>query len=64
MLRTPQGLVDLFLDTLLGALAKRQDVNNLTGVSNNAGAGDSGLGTAFSITPYLVLTLNVHQGSF
>ncbi|KAJ7273153.1 hypothetical protein C8J57DRAFT_1316931 [Mycena rebaudengoi] len=31
-------------DTLLGALAKRKDVNNLTGVSNNAGAGDSGLG--------------------
>ncbi|KAJ7739680.1 hypothetical protein DFH07DRAFT_965663 [Mycena maculata] len=31
-------------DTLLGALAKRKDVNNLTGVSNNAGSGDSGLG--------------------
>ncbi|KAF9256601.1 3-oxoacid CoA-transferase [Marasmius fiardii PR-910] len=31
-------------DTLLGALAKRKDVTNLTGVSNNAGAGDSGLG--------------------
>ncbi|KAJ6606469.1 hypothetical protein DFH09DRAFT_1017488 [Mycena vulgaris] len=30
-------------DTLLGALAKRKDVNNLTGVSNNAGSGDSGL---------------------
>ncbi|KAJ7043153.1 hypothetical protein C8F04DRAFT_1073843 [Mycena alexandri] len=30
-------------DTLLGALAKRKDVNNLTGVSNNAGFGDSGL---------------------
>ncbi|KAL0570852.1 hypothetical protein V5O48_011107 [Marasmius crinis-equi] len=31
-------------DTLLGALSKRKDVTNLTGVSNNAGAGDSGLG--------------------
>ncbi|KAJ7581390.1 3-oxoacid CoA-transferase [Mycena floridula] len=31
-------------DTLLGALAKRKDVTTLTGVSNNAGAGDSGLG--------------------
>ncbi|KAK0225175.1 hypothetical protein EDD85DRAFT_856709 [Armillaria nabsnona] len=31
-------------DTLLGALAKRKDVTNLTGVSNNAGSGDSGLG--------------------
>ncbi|KIM87523.1 hypothetical protein PILCRDRAFT_280068 [Piloderma croceum F 1598] len=31
-------------DTLLGALAKRKDVSKLTGVSNNAGAGDSGLG--------------------
>ncbi|ESK90298.1 coenzyme a [Moniliophthora roreri MCA 2997] len=31
-------------DTLLGALAKRSDVNKLVGVSNNAGAGDSGLG--------------------
>jgi 3-oxoacid CoA-transferase len=32
-------------DTLLGALAKRKDVSKLTGVSNNAGAGDCGLGT-------------------
>ncbi|KAG5651094.1 hypothetical protein H0H81_009870 [Sphagnurus paluster] len=32
-------------DTLLAALAKRKDeVKNLTAVSNNAGAGDSGLG--------------------
>ncbi|KAF8894729.1 hypothetical protein BD779DRAFT_1609376 [Infundibulicybe gibba] len=31
-------------DTLLGALAKRKEVVDLTGVSNNAGAGDSGLG--------------------
>ncbi|KAJ3728678.1 hypothetical protein C8R42DRAFT_693834 [Lentinula raphanica] len=32
-------------DTLLGALAKRKDeVTKLVGVSNNAGAGDSGLG--------------------
>ncbi|KAJ7197139.1 3-oxoacid CoA-transferase [Mycena pura] len=31
-------------DTLLGALARRKDVANLIGVSNNAGFGDSGLG--------------------
>ncbi|KAJ6488563.1 succinyl-CoA:3-ketoacid-coenzyme A transferase [Mycena vitilis] len=31
-------------DTLLSALARRKDVTNLTGVSNNAGSGDSGLG--------------------
>ena len=31
-------------DTLLAALVKRRDVANLTAVSNNAGAGDSGLG--------------------
>ncbi|KAF8061627.1 succinyl-CoA:3-ketoacid-coenzyme A transferase [Lyophyllum atratum] len=32
-------------DTLLAALAKRKDtVKDLTGISNNAGAGDSGLG--------------------
>ncbi|KAF8655844.1 hypothetical protein AX16_002928 [Volvariella volvacea WC 439] len=31
-------------DTLLAALANRKDVKNLVGVSNNAGAGDSGLG--------------------
>ncbi|KAH9482396.1 Succinyl-CoA:3-ketoacid coenzyme A transferase 1, mitochondrial [Psilocybe cubensis] len=30
-------------DTLLGAIAKRKDVTNLTGVSNNAGGNDSGL---------------------
>jgi 3-oxoacid CoA-transferase len=30
-------------DTLLGALAKRKDIKELTGVSNNAGGGDSGL---------------------
>lgn len=35
----------LMTDTLLGALAKRKEVTGLTGVSNNAGAGDSGLGT-------------------
>jgi acyl CoA:acetate/3-ketoacid CoA transferase alpha subunit len=34
----------MFVDTLLGALAKRKDVTKLTGVSNNAGQGDSGLG--------------------
>ncbi|CAL1705027.1 unnamed protein product [Somion occarium] len=31
-------------DTLVGALANRKDVNNLTAVSNNAGAGERGLG--------------------
>jgi hypothetical protein len=37
-------------ETLMAALAKRKDVNNLTGVSNNAGVsghpevGDAGLG--------------------
>ncbi|KIL68546.1 hypothetical protein M378DRAFT_184973 [Amanita muscaria Koide BX008] len=31
-------------DTLLGALSKRRDVKNLTGVSNNAGTPESGLG--------------------
>ncbi|KAI5987570.1 hypothetical protein EDD15DRAFT_2173488 [Pisolithus albus] len=31
-------------DTLLGALVKRKDISGLTAVSNNAGAGDSGLG--------------------
>jgi 3-oxoacid CoA-transferase len=31
-------------DTLLGALVKRKEVTKLTAVSNNAGAGDSGLG--------------------
>ncbi|KAF9466260.1 3-oxoacid CoA-transferase [Collybia nuda] len=36
-------------DTLLGALAKRKDVTNLTGVSNNAGAGDSGLGKLLNV---------------
>ena len=37
--------IDQFLDTLLAALVKRKEVVNLTAVSNNAGAGDSGLGT-------------------
>lgn len=37
------------LDTLLGALAKRKnEVTNLVGVSNNAGAGDSGLGEFYA----------------
>ncbi|PCH38157.1 3-oxoacid CoA-transferase [Wolfiporia cocos MD-104 SS10] len=31
-------------DTLIGALAKRKDVTKLTAVSNNAGAGELGLG--------------------
>ncbi|KAG1882890.1 3-oxoacid CoA-transferase [Suillus subluteus] len=35
-------------DTLLSALVKRKDVTKLTGVSNNAGAGDSGLGKLFN----------------
>ncbi|KAI6151091.1 hypothetical protein BKA82DRAFT_1000867 [Pisolithus tinctorius] len=35
-------------DTLLGALVKRTDINGLTAVSNNAGAGDSGLGKLLS----------------
>ncbi|KIY43574.1 succinyl-CoA:3-ketoacid-coenzyme A transferase [Fistulina hepatica ATCC 64428] len=37
------GLTRL-VDTLLGALAKRKDVTCLTGISNNAGAADAGLG--------------------
>jgi 3-oxoacid CoA-transferase len=32
-------------ETLIQALAKRDNVNKLTAVSNNAGVGDSGLGT-------------------
>ncbi|KAH7890003.1 3-oxoacid CoA-transferase [Phlebopus sp. FC_14] len=35
-------------DTLLAALVKRTDVNNLTAVSNNAGSGNSGLGKLFN----------------
>lgn len=35
-------------DTLLAALVKRKEVTKLTGVSNNAGAGDSGLGKLFN----------------
>lgn len=31
-------------DTLIGAIARRKDVRNLTAVSNNAGAGENGLG--------------------
>ncbi|KAF9791188.1 3-oxoacid CoA-transferase [Thelephora terrestris] len=31
-------------DTLIGALAKRKEVNDLTAVSNNAGSGEYGLG--------------------
>ena len=31
-------------DTLIGALAKRKDVRNITAVSNNAGSGEYGLG--------------------
>jgi 3-oxoacid CoA-transferase len=38
-------------DTLLGALTRREDVTGLTGVSNNAGAGDSGLGRYFIVHP-------------
>lgn len=36
-------------DTLIGALAKRKDINNLIAVSNNAGSGEHGLGT-FDLT--------------
>jgi 3-oxoacid CoA-transferase len=32
------------IDTLIGALAKREDIKNLVGVSNNSGGNDSGLG--------------------
>jgi len=35
-------------DTLLAALVKRKDVVNLTAVSNNAGAGNNGLGMLFN----------------
>jgi hypothetical protein len=38
------GLPQRLVDTLLEALAKRGDVTDLTGVSNNAGASGSGLG--------------------
>jgi len=38
------GLPQSVIDTLLEALAKRGDVKDLTGVSNNAGGSDSGLG--------------------
>lgn len=34
-------------ETLITALTKRPDVRNLTAVSNNAGAGDHGLGKCF-----------------
>lgn len=40
------------LDTLLGALAKRKDVTDLTGVSNNAGNFDSGLGMLLGLAEY------------
>ena len=36
-------------DTLLEALAKRGDVVDLTGVSNNAGGSNSGLGVLLAI---------------
>jgi hypothetical protein len=32
-------------ETLIEAVTRRKDVQNLTAVSNNAGAGDFGLGT-------------------
>ncbi|KAH7927092.1 3-oxoacid CoA-transferase [Leucogyrophana mollusca] len=35
-------------DTLLAALTRRKEVTQLTAVSNNAGAGDSGLGKLFN----------------
>lgn len=36
-------------DSLLGALAKRKDLENLIGVSNNAGSSDSGLGKLLNV---------------
>lgn len=57
MPRALRGLLNRSLDTLLGALVKRKDVSNLTGVSNNAGARDSGLGAPYV---YFSLALNVH----
>ena len=46
-LMTARALLTGCIDTLLGALAKRKDeVTNLTGVSNNSGGGDSGLGSS------------------
>ena len=35
-------------DTLIGALAKRDDIRKLTAVSNNAGSGDRGLGMNYA----------------
>jgi acyl CoA:acetate/3-ketoacid CoA transferase alpha subunit len=62
MLRALLKIVDWRLDTLLGALANRKDVKNLTGVSNNAGAGDSGLGTAHASHPVLfLLSMYIHD---
>ena len=34
----------LLIDTLIDALARRPEVTKLTAVSNNAGAGQNGLG--------------------
>lgn len=34
------------VDTLIGALAQRKDVTNLTAVSNNVGSGERGLGAS------------------
>lgn len=45
-------------DTLLGALVKRKEVTKLTAISNNAGAGDSGLGLFYlhqSMIPWSLL---------
>lgn len=34
------------IDTLISALTKKPEVKNLTGVSNNCGTNDSGLGSS------------------
>lgn len=54
----------MFPDTLLAALVKRKDVQNLTAVSNNAGAGDNGLGA--HALPNLTRSgrLNIPQESY
>jgi acyl CoA:acetate/3-ketoacid CoA transferase alpha subunit len=43
----PDSVANEPQDSLLAALVKRKEVTKLTAVSNNAGAGDSGLGSSF-----------------
>ena len=45
-----QSVLYQMSDTLLGALAKRKDVKDLIGVSNNSGGDDSGLGELLKYT--------------